>query len=375
MNKKSGKKSFNRYIGLVLFYSASVFLLLEASLRIYYAVTDKIPPHFDYSVRKEWQWVRERATSGNASFNEKFDYDPWIGWNNRANLYTEEVKINAEHMRNKQEFSAGPHPRQKRLVILGDSFSFGYGVSNEQTYAAQLADNYLQDWEVLNLSVSATGTDQQIINYRRYGKKYEPDIVVLGFYLLDYSRNLIRFRYYAKPMFELDEGRLVLTNSPVPAPEELYQKYVSGERKIGGWGYSYAIAAFAEPIINHEKRDRSKGSAGRKLLAALMLRFRDDIVAQGAVPIWLILPDRDIVEKGRSKYEEIGAFSQDVAKELGMAVINMDGPFRAFAEESPDQPIWRPKDIGGHLSSTGHSLVAKGLHRYMDENGLLQKSD
>ena len=375
MNKKSRKKNFNRCIGWALFYLTSVFLLLEASLRIYYGVTDKIPPHFDYSVRKEWQWIRERATSGNASFNEKFEYDPWIGWNNRANRHSGDVKINAEHMRNEKEFKAGPHPQHKRLMVLGDSFSFGYGVSNEQTYAAQLAGNYLQDWEVLNLSVSATGTDQQIINYQRYGKKYEADIVVLGFYLLDYSRNLIRFRYYAKPMFDLDDGHLVLTNSPVPAPEELYRKYVSGERKIGGWGYSYAIAAFAEPIINHNKRDRSQGSPGRKLLAALMSRFQDEIVAQGAVPVWLILPDRDIVEKGRSKYEEIGVFSEAVANELGMAVINMDGDFKAFAKKSPDQPIWRPKDVGGHLSRTGHSLVAKHLHRYIDENNLLQKPD
>ncbi len=368
----SGKETIGRLISLSLFYLVVVFLLLEGGLRLYYTVTDKVPPHFDYSLRKEWEWVKQRAVDGNASFNKEFDYDPWIGWNNRANIDTDEVKTNAQHMRNEKEFSLESEVGRGRLLIVGDSFSFGYGVSNPQTFAYQLADEYLPDWDVMNMAVSATGTDQHVISYERYGKQFRPDIVVLGFYLLDYNRNTIRFRFYAKPMFQADGNPLKLTNSPVPAPERLYDDYRYGRKTIGGWGYSYVLAAFMQPIISHRVRDRSEGALGRQVLAGLMRRFEEQVSAEGATPVWLILPDRDIVEQGQSKYEAIEAFSEKTAKELGMPVLNMDQPFRQFARQHPDQPIWRPKEIGGHLSATGHRLVAEHLYRFLADRGLLR---
>jgi len=371
----SAKETVGRWIGLGLFYLVAVFLLLEGSLRLYYAATDKVPPHFDYSLRKEWEWVKQRAIDGNASFNERFEYDPWIGWNNRPNINTEEIKTNAQRMRNEKEFSKEPEPGRGRLLIVGDSFSFGYGVSNPQTFAYQLADQYLPDWDVMNMAVSATGTDQHVISYERYGKQFHPDIVVLGFYLLDYNCNTIRFRFYAKPMFQADGSRLSLTNSPVPDPERLYDDYRLGRKTIGGWDYSYVLAAFMQPIISHRVRDRSDGALGRRILAGLMRRFEEQVVAEGATPIWLILPDRDIVEQGQSKYEAIEAFSEKTAEALSMPVLNMDQPFRQFAKQHPDQPIWRPKEIGGHLSATGHRLVAEHLYRLLAGNGLLHAKE
>jgi GDSL-like Lipase/Acylhydrolase family len=370
----SVKETIGRFIGLSFFYLVVVFLLLEGCLRVYYAVTDKVPPHFDYSLRKEWEWVKQRAVDGNASFNKEFEYDPWIGWNNRANIDTEKIKTNAQHMRNENEFSKEPKSGRRRLLIVGDSFSFGYGVSNAETFAYQLAGR-MPDWDVMNMAVSATGTDQHVISFERYGKQFRPDIVVLGFYLLDYNRNTIRFRFYAKPMFQSDGDTLKLTNSPVPAPERLYDDYRSGKKTIGGWDYSYALAAIMQPIISHRVRDRSEGALGRRILAGLMRRFKAQVSAEGATPVWLILPDRGIVEQGLSKYEAIEAFSETLARELGMPVLNMDQLFRQFAKQHPDDPIWRPKEIGGHLSATGHRLVAEEIHRFFADNRLLQSDE
>jgi len=155
--------------------------------------------------------------------------------------------------------------------------------------------------------------------------------------------------------------------------EKLYAEYTSGRKTIGGWGYSYAFAAFAEPIINHSIRDRSEGALGRRVLAALMKRFQNQDLAEGSIPVWLILPDRDIVEKGLSKYGEIGEFSEKVAGRIGLAVLNMNQPFRTYAKQKQSSPIWRPKDIGGHLSPTGHKLVADHLYLYISDNGLLRQ--
>jgi hypothetical protein len=43
----------------------------------------------------------------------------------------------------------------------------------------------------------------------------------MGIYEDDILRTTLKFRDYAKPYFELSEGRLVLRNSPVPSPEQI----------------------------------------------------------------------------------------------------------------------------------------------------------
>jgi hypothetical protein len=57
-----------------------------------------------------------------------------------------------------------------------------------------------------------------LIRLREEGLRYEPDLVVLGYYADDVSRNALAFRDYAKPRFVLRDGSLVLTGSPVPTP-------------------------------------------------------------------------------------------------------------------------------------------------------------
>jgi len=51
------------------------------------------------------------------------------------------------------------------------------------------------------------------------GLKYKPDIVILGFISSDRERNMLSFRDYAKPKFELIKGKLCLGNTPVPSIE------------------------------------------------------------------------------------------------------------------------------------------------------------
>jgi hypothetical protein len=75
--------------------------------------------------------------------------------------------------------------------------------------------------EVLNLGVHGYGHDQMLVYLREEGLRYHPDIVIVGFVQDDMERNMLEFRDYAKPRFELVDGALALRNSPVPAPGEM----------------------------------------------------------------------------------------------------------------------------------------------------------
>ena len=346
-------------------------------MRIYYGVTGEAPPHSDHSIVREWRWVQKRLEDGKVSFDKRFVHDEYVGWKNapnidRAQKHHGSIRTNAQGMRNDVDFPQQSVSGKSRLMIVGDSYSFGHGVSNEQTYAYQLA-RLMPQVEVMNFAVSATGTDQNYLMYEKYGEKFSPDVVLLGFYLLDFNRNTFSFRDYAKPMYvPQEDGLLELTHSPVLAPEQLVSLYRSADRQIGGWHYSYAVAAFYKVLTTHTKRDRSAGSLPRRTLTGIMEKFKHRVSSNGATPIWVIFPIRDILEKNASKYEVIGEFAEAEARRLGILVLNLDPVFRDYLHSHPQvKTLWRPRAVGGHLSETGNKVTAQAIYGLLRSNNLL----
>ena len=113
----------------------------------------------------------------------------------------------------------------KRVVFLGDSFGFGYGVEQEEGIA-DLLDESFPDADLVNTAVAGYGTDQQLLFMREQGFGYEPDLVLLLLHPNDVEDNNADRRYrYAKPHFELrEDGELELTGVPIP-PMSLRQKF------------------------------------------------------------------------------------------------------------------------------------------------------
>jgi hypothetical protein len=353
-----------------------VFVLLEGGMRIYYAVSDGTPPNSIHSIEREWRWVTQRLEDGKVNFDPRFTYDQYAGWKNAPNIdttdaYGSRIRTNSHGMRNDEEFPPA-RTGKPRLLIIGDSYSFGYGVANDETFAHILGKQYLPEWEVMNLAVSATGTDQQYLMYEHYGEKFGPQIVLLGFYLRDYHRNTISFRDYAKPMYVPQaDGSLQLTHSPVTAPGTLIAQYQNGEKQIGGWDYSYAYAAFAQKIRDSLRRDRSPGSLGARTLSGIMEKYVTRVRANGAVPVWVNIPVRDITKEPENKYDEVEAFATQEAKRLGMPVLTLEPVFLDYLEQHPDAALWRPREIGGHMSALGNKVAAGAIYRFLTESNLL----
>ena len=63
------------------------------------------------------------------------------------------------------------------MVILGDSHSEGYTVSDGEQYSEQLAQLLGEHCrvEVVSLGVGGYSTDQELLSYLRYGRRFNPD--------------------------------------------------------------------------------------------------------------------------------------------------------------------------------------------------------
>lgn len=147
------------------------FVVFEIILRLLYGV------HLQYRVDDEVYWALEPSQTG----------FPRLG--------LPPATINSHGFR-------GPEPQegQRNVLMLGDSYTFGWGVADNETMPAQLQhllDERESGWQVLNAGVPGWGLFQQEVVLARVVERYRPEVVVL---------TLVRSDLYRLP-FEDDESR------------------------------------------------------------------------------------------------------------------------------------------------------------------------
>jgi lysophospholipase L1-like esterase len=133
---------------------------------------------------------------------------------------------NSKGLRSGREIGYQKPAGVKRVLLLGDSFTWGFGVEDHEVLTHLLQEKVGRDFEIINGSVVGYGTDQQFLWLEREGLRYRPDLVVLAFYSgNDYEEISHSLSYgYPKPVFDLDDKGLLLGNVPVPDTRETRRK-------------------------------------------------------------------------------------------------------------------------------------------------------
>jgi lysophospholipase L1-like esterase len=356
------------FLGAIL----AVLLIGEGVVRLVATLKGSLPESPDRSLQREWNWAHRHLEAGRAILPGPGAYDPDLGWVLKCHLTDGDAEVNGVAVDPMCGSSTEPIPGVPRLLFVGDSYTFGTGVGRDQVFASLLETEFLPDWQVVNVAVPGHGPDQAVLMFEKFGVRYDPDVVVLGFYVRGFARLFSGFRSYAKPYFVLRKGHeLDLQGVPVIRPEELYAKYVSGERQIPGWRYSYLLARCAT-LIKETLQDRrlSANDESWKLMAAILQRFRDSVVEAGARPFLLIIPNRPEDFRG-SVYEALDQLAQDEARRLGIPFLSLADEFNVGSDGEPEEATYRSREVGGHFSAHGHRQVAELLYRSLDEAGLL----
>jgi hypothetical protein len=167
------------------------------------------------------------------SYHEQ--YHPTLGWVNKpyADGYfyiKRNIRFHRHHnnhgLRSLRDTTYEKPKGIKRILLIGDSFFWGYGVDDEYVISEVMQKLAGNSVEVLNGAVTGYGTDQELLWLIEYGLKYSPDIVILGvFPLNDLDEISHSVMYgYPKPIFSIEEGELKLFNVPVPDTKETRRK-------------------------------------------------------------------------------------------------------------------------------------------------------
>jgi len=131
--------------------------------------------------------------------------DPSLGWLGQPNfqgiidspVFRQELRTNSQGMHD-TEHMVDKSANTFRILMLGDSFVQAFQVDESETAHQVLEDSlnarYLDkshQFEVLSAGALGWSNGQQLVYYREFGRSYEPDLVLLMFFIgNDFKDNL-----------------------------------------------------------------------------------------------------------------------------------------------------------------------------------------
>ncbi|MFA5156668.1 MAG: SGNH/GDSL hydrolase family protein [Candidatus Omnitrophota bacterium] len=348
---------------ILFFILYCVFLLVccEAAIRLLIYVDSPFKKRLlfldsnDSSRRLRFIERRTRYGRPERSYNK---YDPLRGWALRPDLrglvvsYTEVINTNSKGIRGIVEYDYEKPEGKKRILVLGDSFTFGVGVKDNETYPYFLQE-MLPGAEVINFGVPGYGHDQMLIYLKEEGIKYKPDIVILGFLTGDMPRNIWAFIDYAKPNFKVINGRLTLMNSPVPSVEVMLKKEF----------YRLKVLDILNAIYKESRWKRGLDADEMyKVTQAMLVEMVKTIKAMGALPVFVYLPDGlDTEDETRDDFFSTFCLSQKVDCLSLRSVFNERLGKGETLRAGP----------GSHYSIWGNQVIAGEIKGYLAEKTLL----
>lgn len=378
-------------IGLSILIS---FSLLEFGLAKFYAATEQETPENVFDLTLGWKpapgirWVKPDHT-----------------------LRAHTISINQLGLRNR-EITPGKRNDVKRVILLGDSFTFAKAVRSEEMFSSLLEDhlNKTGRFEVINAGVPGYGTAQELLLMKELaGKEIVGDVYVLMFFINDILDNL-RLDYGnlqetpARPGFALLKNgglkqvsypRKEYSESLVPRAEgpagfltlEVVKRQMASLVQPRPW-----LASLITKMGFEQKMPRMPGvingwyrqevlEAGIPLTRALIKEVQAEARRHGAVLLVSMIPSpieaypeiyHPILKTTFPHDKSVAEYFHDPARPqriIGNICRELEIPFLDLLPillASNDRELYIP--LEGHFTSEGHAVAAQELGWFIQQH-------
>lgn len=293
-------------------------------------------------------------------------HDPELGWIPRpgtrdtSNAWGVAITIADDGIR---QNGAAPPAERPRILAVGDSFTFGDEVGDDETWPALL--ERVGGGQVLNAGVFAYGLDQSVLRAEALARKYHPDLLIVAFIPDDVSR--VRFAQRggaSKPYFEVEDGALVLRNVPVPAPLadiDLFRR-VFGYSQFVDWVMRRVAPVYW--LAGPNDRELSRDDALR-VACLLMDRLR---ALSREVPTQVLV----VAQSNSGNFDlSLSSFVLGCASAKGLATLDLVSALQDEAARSPESYRSLFAEQMGHMTPAGNRFVAERIHAAIRAHRLL----
>ena len=327
---------------VMLFLSVVVFLLVfEGVLRVAFPLSPQIGR--DYIPRY------------------MFENDPVLGHRMAANFtgrmrtaeYDVAVSTNSEGLRGGESESS----IEKKVLVLGDSFAFGVGVEDNETFSEVLERKISEkeDVEVVNAGVGGYGTDQELLYLKEDGLRLNPEVVIVAFFVgndltdnIDVSNFSVVEGFFVKD-YKSSEKMKLYVMSFLSAKADAVFRSLAKEKK--GFDDLFEKKDFYEVYAGSSERTGREWTKTEGLLEEIVALSEEN----GARVIILSIPSRKFFPLDKEAYGKVKARHRllEFGKKRNILIIDL---VEEFGREKDPLRFYFKED--GHFTREGHEKVA-----------------
>jgi hypothetical protein len=287
------------------------------------------------------------------------DYDPDLGWIAKPNVSLPDfwkegvgVRTNAQRFRATSDIQPVVAAGKVRVICSGDSFTFGDGVDNPDTWCQQLASRDSRI-EPVNLGQGGYGADQAYLRFLRDTKSLAYQVHVFAFIDDDFKRmQSDTFLGFDKPVLRLEHGAVTAGNVPVPRRATSYSRLNAIPRALmetrSAVFAQRVLKKFASPPPGTADQDAETQTVLRAMFAELkrvnqqrgsrlMLAHLPTLGELGGIDPW-------------------SGFLAEAARDEGIPLVDVLSAFRSRTDAKA--LFLYETTAASHYNAAGHALVA-----------------
>jgi len=303
----------------------------------------------------------------------------------RGSDFRKHVEINSHGMRDR-EFSVKKPPGIFRILVLGDSWTFGAGVETEDSWPKRLEAILNQErgggFEVVNTGVPGYETFNEAVVYARDRAKFEHDLVVVGLYPVN-DVHAKKERYASESALR---ERSPLLHWIVNFPNRHFY-FLHWYRQ---WRKARADRRCAEfyartTALPDDHPDRHAFGPREEDWTALYndaysgwVTMKESLVSigrtastHGARGVVVLFPDlRDLRRYTEYCHPRVAPKIRRAVEEAGLVFVDLEEDFRAY--QGREIEIALGSDWGStHPGPPGHDLIARAIARELQARGFV----
>lgn len=352
-------------------------------------------------------------------------FDPQLGWRLKPGTYWIKPPhtftkfsfyINKYGLRNR-DITTIQEKGIKRIIILGDSFTFGEVIRNKDIFSIQLErilkKNYSNKYEIINAGVPGYGTAQELLFMKKLSdNNITGDIYLLIIFTNDILDNLCldygnRSQNSVQPGFVLGSNdKIELRYLPVNKTSNNLENFIPVRKKPKNTKIIEVLKRKVESFLQTKpvlvkvlsklgfnvKFPRMPGllngwyeenvlEAGIPLMKALIKEIKNETEIKNAKLLISIIPSPiqvypdvygNILKKTFPDSKQVDNWLKNMTKPqtiIREICEKLDIPFLdlyPILYKNSDKELFIPRE--GHLNRTGHTIVAHNLAKFIIEN-------
>lgn len=337
-----------RRVALIVVGMVGALVIVEITLRLVDAVPEVANPLYSFH-----------------------DSDPVLGWRGRPNAHLrfrrQQFDVEIRHDANGWRLPDPSPPVEpaQRVLVLGDSFTWGWGVPQGAVYTDHL-QRALPHATIANRGVNAFGTGQELLLLQEELAARHYDVVVLQFFFNDLVDN-VEGKSGRRPLFHLDGARLVPPSGTLRPLDTATRRWLKDHsrtfllldyttRALGGGNDAGAPLQPARDggVVDH------RSVPGGQLTQRLLEAVADAARAHGATLVIAYAPHRlELTSPDTAPPIVLAAraAARQAAQAGGATFVDLTPPLSEAAQRG-DAVLFEGDE---HWTPAGHAVVAEAL--------------